>query len=76
VTGNPTIDRWTAQGRLVPAAVPGTVLVEVATIVKGLGAKVDLVAEALVPAGPTRCRPSSDRWRCLWRLTSHVTMLA
>lgn len=26
VTGNPTIDRWIAQGRLVPAAVPGTIL--------------------------------------------------
>ena len=26
VTGNPTIDRWIAEGRLVPAAVPGTVL--------------------------------------------------
>ncbi len=25
VTGNPTIDRWIAEGRLVPAAVPGTV---------------------------------------------------
>lgn len=26
VTGNPTIDRWIAEGRLVPAAVPGSVL--------------------------------------------------
>lgn len=26
VTGNPTIDRWIAQGRLVPAVVPGTIL--------------------------------------------------
>lgn len=26
VTGNPTIDRWIAEGRLVPAAMPGTVL--------------------------------------------------
>jgi antitoxin (DNA-binding transcriptional repressor) of toxin-antitoxin stability system len=26
VTGNPTIDRWIAEGRLVPAPVPGTVL--------------------------------------------------
>ncbi|MDQ7906633.1 type II toxin-antitoxin system prevent-host-death family antitoxin [Phytohabitans sp. ZYX-F-186] len=26
VTGNPTIDRWIAEGRLVPQAVPGTVL--------------------------------------------------
>jgi antitoxin (DNA-binding transcriptional repressor) of toxin-antitoxin stability system len=26
VTGNPTIDRWIAEGRVVPAAVPGTVL--------------------------------------------------
>jgi antitoxin (DNA-binding transcriptional repressor) of toxin-antitoxin stability system len=26
VTGNPTIDRWIAEGRLIPAAVPGTVL--------------------------------------------------
>lgn len=26
VTGNPTIDRWIAEGRLVPSAVPGTVL--------------------------------------------------
>lgn len=26
VTGNPTIDRWIMQGRLVPPAVPGTVL--------------------------------------------------
>lgn len=26
VTGNPTIDRWIAEGRLVPAAVPGTIL--------------------------------------------------
>jgi prevent-host-death family protein len=26
VTGNPTIDRWIAEGRLVPPAVPGTVL--------------------------------------------------
>ena len=25
VTGNPTIDRWIAQGRLIPQAVPGTV---------------------------------------------------
>jgi antitoxin (DNA-binding transcriptional repressor) of toxin-antitoxin stability system len=25
VTGNPTIDRWIAEGRLVPQAVPGTV---------------------------------------------------
>lgn len=26
VTGNPTIDRWITEGRLVPQAVPGTVL--------------------------------------------------
>lgn len=26
VTGNPTIDRWIAEGRLAPAVVPGTVL--------------------------------------------------
>ena len=26
VTGNPTIDRWIAEGRLEPAAVPGTIL--------------------------------------------------
>ena len=26
VTGNPTIDQWIAEGRLVPALVPGTVL--------------------------------------------------
>jgi prevent-host-death family protein len=26
MTGNPTIDRWIAEGRLVPQAVPGTVL--------------------------------------------------
>lgn len=26
VTGNPVIDRWIAEGRLVPAAVPGTIL--------------------------------------------------
>lgn len=26
VTGNPVIDRWIAEGRLLPAAVPGTVL--------------------------------------------------
>jgi prevent-host-death family protein len=26
VTGNPTIDRWIAEGRLLPQAVPGTVL--------------------------------------------------
>lgn len=26
VTGNPTIDRWIAEGRLVPQAVPGSVL--------------------------------------------------
>jgi len=26
VTGEPTIDRWIAEGRLVPQAVPGTVL--------------------------------------------------
>jgi prevent-host-death family protein len=26
VTGNATIDRWIAEGRLVPAAVPGTIL--------------------------------------------------
>jgi antitoxin (DNA-binding transcriptional repressor) of toxin-antitoxin stability system len=26
VTGNPTIDRWIAEGRLVPASMPGTVL--------------------------------------------------
>ena len=26
VTGNPTIDRWIAEGRLVPAKVPGTIL--------------------------------------------------
>jgi antitoxin (DNA-binding transcriptional repressor) of toxin-antitoxin stability system len=26
VTGNPTVDRWIAEGRLVPAAVPGTIL--------------------------------------------------
>lgn len=26
VTGNPTIDRWIAEGRLVPASVPGTIL--------------------------------------------------
>ncbi len=26
VTGNPTIDRWIAEGRLVPAAVPGSIL--------------------------------------------------
>jgi prevent-host-death family protein len=26
VTGNPTIDQWIAEGRLVPQAVPGTVL--------------------------------------------------
>jgi prevent-host-death family protein len=25
VTGNPTIDRWIAEGRLTPQAVPGTV---------------------------------------------------
>lgn len=25
ITGNPTIDRWIAEGRLVPQAVPGTV---------------------------------------------------
>lgn len=25
-TGNPTVDRWIAEGRLVPATVPGTVL--------------------------------------------------
>lgn len=25
VTGNPTIDRWIAEGRLLPQAVPGTV---------------------------------------------------
>lgn len=25
-TGNPAIDRWIAEGRIVPAAVPGTVL--------------------------------------------------
>ena len=26
VTGNPTIDRWIAEGRILPAAVPGTIL--------------------------------------------------
>lgn len=26
VTGNPTIDRWISEGRLVPAAVPGSIL--------------------------------------------------
>ncbi|MGH3662336.1 MAG: hypothetical protein ACRDTQ_10835 [Micromonosporaceae bacterium] len=26
VTGNPTIDRWIAEGRLLPAAEPGSVL--------------------------------------------------
>lgn len=26
VTGNPVIDQWIAEGRLVPAAVPGSVL--------------------------------------------------
>jgi prevent-host-death family protein len=26
MTGNPTIDRWIAEGRLVPQAVPGTML--------------------------------------------------
>jgi antitoxin (DNA-binding transcriptional repressor) of toxin-antitoxin stability system len=26
VTGNPTIDRWIAEGRLVPAAMSGTIL--------------------------------------------------
>jgi len=26
VTGNPTIDQWIAEGRLIPAAVPGTIL--------------------------------------------------
>jgi antitoxin (DNA-binding transcriptional repressor) of toxin-antitoxin stability system len=26
VTGNPTIDRWIAEGRLLPQAVPGTVM--------------------------------------------------
>jgi antitoxin (DNA-binding transcriptional repressor) of toxin-antitoxin stability system len=26
MTGNPTIDRWIAEGRLVPATVPGTIL--------------------------------------------------
>src|SRR5579871_3142555 len=26
VTSNPTIDRWIAEGRLIPAAVPGTLL--------------------------------------------------
>lgn len=26
VTGNPTIDQWIAEGRLVPAETPGTVL--------------------------------------------------
>jgi antitoxin (DNA-binding transcriptional repressor) of toxin-antitoxin stability system len=26
VTGNPVIDRWIAEGRLVPAAVPGTIM--------------------------------------------------
>jgi prevent-host-death family protein len=26
VTGNPTIDRWIAEGLLVPQAVPGTIL--------------------------------------------------
>jgi hypothetical protein len=26
VTGNPTIDHWIAEGRLVPQAVPGTIL--------------------------------------------------
>lgn len=26
VTGNPTIDRWIVEGRLVPAAVPGTIM--------------------------------------------------
>ncbi|MEQ7124586.1 type II toxin-antitoxin system prevent-host-death family antitoxin [Actinopolymorpha sp. B11F2] len=26
VTGNPTIDRWIAEGRLTPQAVPGTIL--------------------------------------------------
>ncbi|MBB5873790.1 prevent-host-death family protein [Allocatelliglobosispora scoriae] len=26
VTGNPTVDQWIAEGRLVPALVPGTVL--------------------------------------------------
>ncbi|MGH3682200.1 MAG: type II toxin-antitoxin system Phd/YefM family antitoxin [Natronosporangium sp.] len=25
VTGNPTIDRWIAEGRLLPQAVPGTI---------------------------------------------------
>jgi antitoxin (DNA-binding transcriptional repressor) of toxin-antitoxin stability system len=26
ITGNPTIDQWIAEGRLVPAAAPGTIL--------------------------------------------------
>lgn len=26
VTGSPTIDRWIAEGRLVPAVVPGTIM--------------------------------------------------
>jgi len=26
VTGNPTIDRWIAEGRVVPQAVPGSIL--------------------------------------------------
>lgn len=26
VTGNPTIDRWIAEGRLVPASAPGSIL--------------------------------------------------
>ena len=26
VTGSPTIDQWIAQGRLIPASVPGTIL--------------------------------------------------
>jgi prevent-host-death family protein len=26
MTGNPTIDRWIAEGRLVPQAVPGSIL--------------------------------------------------
>jgi antitoxin (DNA-binding transcriptional repressor) of toxin-antitoxin stability system len=51
VTGNPTIDRWLAEGRLVRAAVPGTVL--------------DLLplpepADEMAPASPTPSSPSAS----------------
>jgi antitoxin (DNA-binding transcriptional repressor) of toxin-antitoxin stability system len=45
VTGNPTIDRWIAEGRLTPAAVPGTVL-DLLPIPDGDG--LSLVAEVLM----------------------------